>query len=257
MTNTQWVIPCNVQYYDVVGAFNKFNVIDWKQSKNLSKAKTGDIVYIYISSPVKSIKYQCLIKEVNKPKATIDDSEFVIKGENYTNYGNYMELELLNELNDEKLDFSFLQENGLKGNIQGPFSLKDNLEKYVQDISRNKKTKSNPELENIEYIEGKPYIQYGTKYERNQALRKKAIEIHGTTCKVCGFNFKSKYGELGAGFTEIHHIKPMFSIKQEVSKNPESDLIPLCSNCHKMIHRNPKQPLSIEELRVIVNKDKE
>lgn len=48
----------------------------------------------------------------------------------------------------------------------------------------------------------------------------------------------------------------MFSIKQEVSKNPESDLIPLCSNCHKMIHRNPKQPLSIEELRVIVNKDK-
>ncbi|MQS77154.1 HNH endonuclease, partial [Lactobacillus halodurans] len=44
MTNTQWVIPCNVQYYDVVGAFNKFNVIDWKQSKNLSKAKTGDIV---------------------------------------------------------------------------------------------------------------------------------------------------------------------------------------------------------------------
>ncbi|PTG46860.1 hypothetical protein BUY33_09435 [Staphylococcus cohnii] len=48
--------------------------------------------------------------------------------------------------------------------------------------------------ENIEYIEGKPYIQYGT-----------------------------KYGELGAGFIEIHHIKPMFSIKQEVSKNPEKD----------------------------------
>src|SRR5699024_9661086 len=127
-----------------------------------------------------------------------------------------MELELLNELNDEKLDFNFLQENGLNGNIQGPFSLKDNLEKYVQDISKNRKTKSNPELENIKYIEGKPYIQYGKKYERNQALRKKAIEIHGTSCKVCGFNFKSKYGELGAGFIEIHHIKPMFSIKQEV-----------------------------------------
>lgn len=131
MTNTQWVIPCNVQYYDVVGAFNEFNVIDWKESKNLSKAKTRDIIYIYISAPVKSIKYQCLIKKANKPKVTIDDSEFVIKGENYTNYGNYMELELLNELNDEKLDFNFLQENGLNGNIQGPFSLKDNLEKYV------------------------------------------------------------------------------------------------------------------------------
>src|SRR5699024_4365963 len=192
MTNTQWVIPCNVQYYDVIGAFNEFNVIDWKQSKNLSKAKTGDIVYIYISAPVKSIKYQCLIKEENKPKATIEDSELKIKNKKHKKYGKYMELELLKESNEEKLDFKFLKENGLNGNIQSPFSLKDNLEKYVQDISKNKKTKSNPELENIEYIEGKPYIQYGTKYERKQALRKKAIEIHGTSCKVGGFNFKTK-----------------------------------------------------------------
>lgn len=62
MTNTQWVIPCNVQYYDVVGAFNKFNIIDWKQSKNLNKAKTGDIVYIYISSPCKKHKIPVLNK---------------------------------------------------------------------------------------------------------------------------------------------------------------------------------------------------
>ncbi|OEK68688.1 HNH endonuclease [Staphylococcus equorum] len=122
-------------------------------------------------------------------------------------------------------------------------------------MSNNKNSKSTTELENTEYIEGKPYIQYGMKYERNQALRKKAIEIHGTTCKVCGFNFKSRYGDLGEGFIEIHHIKPMFSIKKEVTVNPEDDLIPLCSNCHKMIHRNSKQPLSIEELSRIVNRE--
>ena len=254
MTNTQWIIPCNIQFYDVIGAFNQFNVIDWKQSKQLTKAKKGDIVYIYISSPVRSIKYQCLINEVNKSNTTIDDSEFVIKGENYINYGNYMELELLNELNDEKLDFTSLQENGLNGNVQGPFPLKGDFKKYVKEISNNKNSKSTTELENTEYIEGKPYIQYGMKYERNQALRKKAIEIHGTTCKVCGFNFKSQYGDLGEGFIEIHHIKPMFSIKKEVTVNPEDDLIPLCSNCHKMIHTNPKQPLSIDELSRIVNR---
>ncbi|WP_267830575.1 hypothetical protein [Staphylococcus aureus] len=45
------------------------------------------------------------------------------------------------------------------------------------------------ELENTEYVEGKPYVQYGIKYERNQALRNEAIKIHGTTCKVCGFDF--------------------------------------------------------------------
>ena len=86
------------------------------------------------------------------------------------------------------------------------------------------------ELENTEYVEGKPYVQYGIKYERNQALRNEAIKIHG-----------------------IHHLKPMFSIKREIKVNPQKDLVPLCSNCHKMIHRNTKKPLTIKELTKIVN----
>ena len=46
--------------------------------------------------------------------------------------------------------------------------------------------------------------------------------------------------DLGEGFIEIHHLKPMFSIKREIKVNPQKDLVPLCSNCHKMIHRNTK-----------------
>lgn len=132
MTNTQWVIPCNVKFYNVVAAFDKLDVIDWKQNPNLKKAKKGDVLYIYISVPIKSIKYQCLIKEVNKPKSTIDDSQFVIKGDNYINYGNYMELKLLNKLDDDQLDLEFLQDNGLKGNVQGPMTLKEPLKSYIQ-----------------------------------------------------------------------------------------------------------------------------
>ncbi|MCH1594383.1 HNH endonuclease, partial [Staphylococcus epidermidis] len=62
-----------------------------------------------------------------------------------------------------------------------------------------------------------------------------------------------KYGDLGEGFIEIHHLKPMFSIKREIKVNPQKDLVPLCSNCHKMIHRNTKKPLTIKELTKIVN----
>lgn len=253
MTNTQWVIPCNVKFYNVVDAFDKLDIIDWKQSQNLKRAKKGDILYIYISSPIKSIKYQCLIKEVNKPKSTIDDSQFVLKGDNYINYGNYMELELLNKLDDDQLDLEFLQDNGLKGNVQGPMTLKEPLKSYIQKVLKTNILNLDNELENTEYVEGKPYVQYGIKYERNQALRNEAIKLHGTTCKVCGFDFKAKYGDLGEGFIEIHHLKPMFSIKKEVTVDPLKDLVPLCSNCHKMIHRNAKQPLTIKELTKIVN----
>ncbi|WP_228063612.1 HNH endonuclease [Staphylococcus epidermidis] len=253
MTNTQWVIPCNVKFYNVVVAFDKLDVIDWKQNPNLKKAKKGDVLYIYISAPIKSIKYQCLIKEVNKPKSTIDDSQFVIKGDNYINYGNYMELKLLNKLDDDQLDLEFLQDNGLKGNVQGPMTLKEPLKSYIQKVLKTNILNLDNELENTEYVEGKPYVQYGIKYERNQALRNEAIKFHGTTCKVCGFDFKAKYGDLGEGFIEIHHLKPMFLIKREIKVNPQKDLVPLCSNCHKMIHRNTKQPLTIKELTKIVN----
>lgn len=164
-----------------------------------------------------------------------------------------MELKLLNKLDDDQLDLEFLQDNGLKGNVQGPMTLKEPLKKLYTKVLKTNILNLDNELENTEYVEGKPYVQYGIKYERNQALRNEAIKIHGTTCKVCGFDFKAKYGDLGEGFIEIHHLKPMFSIKREIKVNPQKDLVPLCSNCHKMIHRNTKKPLTIKELTKIVN----
>ena len=164
-----------------------------------------------------------------------------------------MELKLLNKLDDDQLDLEFLQDNGLKGNVQGPMTLKEPLKSYIQKVLKTNILNLDNELENTEYVEGKPYVQYGIKYERNQALRNEAIKFHGTTCKVCGFDFKAKYGDLGEGFIEIHHLKPMFSIKREIKVNPQKDLVPLCSNCHKMIHINTKQPLTIKELTKIVN----
>ena len=28
----QWIIPCNIKLYDVIGAFSNLKCIDWKQS---------------------------------------------------------------------------------------------------------------------------------------------------------------------------------------------------------------------------------
>ena len=90
-----WIIPCNVKTYDAIGAFNELKLIDWKQSKNLKAAKINDIVMIYLSKPFSCVKYICKIKKVNMTKEIIDDKKFVINGDNYTNYGNYMIIELL------------------------------------------------------------------------------------------------------------------------------------------------------------------
>ena len=115
---TEWIIPCNLKYYDVKGAISKFKAIDWKKSaKNIC---VGDIVYIYVGKPISAIKYKCRVNKTNLSKVEIDDSEFVINGENYENYGNHMELELIREYAGTELTRDMLVENGLKGNIQGP-----------------------------------------------------------------------------------------------------------------------------------------
>jgi predicted restriction endonuclease len=99
------------------------------------------------------------------------------------------------------------------------------------------------------YKDGAVKEYYGRRYERNPENRKKAIELHGLDCVVCGFNFEKVYGERGKGFIEVHHIKPLSTLEKEMVIDPEQDLVPVCSNCHRMIHRRKDDVLTVEELR--------
>ena len=110
-------------------------------------------------------------------------------------------------------------------------------------------------LETIETeneVEGKQKKIYTTKYERSYKNREKAIKIHGTRCMVCDFDFEEAYGELGKDFIEVHHTKPLYSLEEEMEINPEEDLVCLCSNCHRMIHRKRDKVLTVEELKGIM-----
>lgn len=91
------------------------------------------------------------------------------------------------------------------------------------------------------------------KYERNVKARKACLEKYGYICRVCNENLADKYGELGKEFIHIHHIVPLNEIKREYKINPITDLIPLCPNCHAIIHR--KTPAyTPDELRSILGK---
>lgn len=102
--------------------------------------------------------------------------------------------------------------------------------------------------------EGKVKYFYSKQYERNPANRKKAIEIHGQSCVICGFNFGEFYGEWGEGYIEAHHTVPLSSLDEEVVVNPETDLFPVCANCHRILHRRKDKVLTISELKDMIRK---
>lgn len=115
------------------------------------------------------------------------------------------------------------------------------------------------ELDNVVSVvgvEGKRIEYYTYKYERKPKLRKLAIRMHGCKCKTCGFDFEDAYGELGREFIEIHHIKPLYSLTEEAEVNPSTDLVPLCSNCHRMIHRSRSKIITVAELQKIIDVQK-
>jgi len=88
-------------------------------------------------------------------------------------------------------------------------------------------------------------------YERNPKARAACIRHHGARCVVCDMSFEERYGELGKDFIHVHHIRPISGPGAKKHVNPKTDLVPVCANCHAMLHRkNP--PLDVEHLRQIV-----
>jgi 5-methylcytosine-specific restriction enzyme A len=90
------------------------------------------------------------------------------------------------------------------------------------------------------------------KYERSRVNRQACLNFHGYSCKICGFNFKKHYGDIGKNFIHVHHIKPVSEIDVGYLVNPITDLIPVCPNCHSIIHLTIP-PRSISEMKKIIN----
>ncbi len=109
------------------------------------------------------------------------------------------------------------------------------------------------EIENPEkYMEGASKTVSVNIYERNGEARAKCIEHHGYVCAVCSFDFEKTYGAIGRRYIHVHHIVPLSEIRKEYSLNPIEDLIPVCPNCHAIIHRT-QPPLTVSQLREHLN----
>lgn len=137
-------------------------------------------------------------------------------------------------------------------------SVSGELEKAKQN---GKKLLIYPEDERIR--EGELIQKNSTARKRSAKLRKAAIDYYKAKdgelrCAVCGFSFQDTYGELGEDFIEMHHEKPLYQYEEEELESyfPRAvqNMKPLCANCHRMIHRNRNQVLTVAQLKEIIKK---
>ena len=91
-------------------------------------------------------------------------------------------------------------------------------------------------------------------YERNPKARAECIEHFGLSCRVCEFNFEKTFGEIGQGFIHVHHLKEISTLGKEYVINPKTDLVPVCPNCHSMLHKKRPAYKILELKQILRNK---
>ena len=125
-----WIIPCNLKYYNVFGAFDDLNKLDWKQTNPC--VKTGDTVYIYVGAPYSAIIFKCLVTKTDLETVEIDDSKYAIKGEVYETYPRHMELTLIKKYPPDLFQSGILVGHGLKGRVMCPRRMEESVLHYIK-----------------------------------------------------------------------------------------------------------------------------
>jgi 5-methylcytosine-specific restriction protein A len=105
---------------------------------------------------------------------------------------------------------------------------------------------------NEEIVEGQIIYKLHKTRERDKKIvavkKNKTLSESGKLdCEACAFDFYQYYGDIGYRFIECHHRTPLNLFKKE-SITTLQDLALVCSNCHRMIHKQIST-LTVEHLR--------
>lgn len=119
--------------------------------------------------------------------------------------------------------------------------------------------------EEITFADSKKLIEGAKKqitvnaYERNTEARNACINHYrkknngSLKCEICGFDFGNVYGHEFKDKIHIHHLVEISTIGEEYEVDPINDLLPICPNCHMIVHSR-KPAYTPDEIRVMLNK---
>ena len=251
-----WLISAKKSRYDHASAFAKFGFIDWTQNLNY---QIGDTVYIYYGKPTKKVMYKCIVEKCNMLHSErVYDKEYWVDPADFENryLHKHARLKLISQTDNDNLSLTHLQNIGLIKNApQKGQKVSEELQSYLDKFFNDYYSQGyfHDVDDSKVYHEGHTITTKTNKYERSSIARMKCIEYHGSKCLICGMDFGKRYGKLGEGFIHVHHLKPLHTIGRDYIVDYKKDLIPVCPNCHAMIHRIENgENMTIDEIKSIL-----
>lgn len=87
--------------------------------------------------------------------------------------------------------------------------------------------------------------------KRSRRLRAEALSRSRGTCSACGTDYSIVLGGRGLRVLHVHHRKQLAATDTPVVTSVD-DLAVVCANCHALIHSDPKNAISVEDLHVLL-----
>lgn len=121
----------------------------------------------------------------------------------------------------------------------------------VVALELNEQNAAMPEEVSDSHWEGARRSVCVNSFERSPKARAACIEQHGSKCAICCLDFAEEYGTEFQGFIHVHHLVPLAEIDERYKVDPQKDLLPVCPNCHAVLHfgRKTRTPEEVRELR--------
>ena len=264
-----WLVTVNYAEFDLEAAYDALPQIYWKNSA-ISEGKglqLNDIVHVYVTQPISKVMYQFkVIGHADKSEYPLAQKAFWKDKTQLDSIKGYAIFEKLKKINKATLSFDYFLQKKLVSDapIQGRRTDRDKapndpirifLDHIVNEFGNDALETNYPDEANVEsktFPEGAKQTVQVNRYERNPEARAKCIEFHKARCKVCDMSFAETYGSFAKDFIHVHHKKPLYEISEQYEVNPKNDLIPVCPNCHAMLHKQENGiPMTVERLKLL------
>ena len=258
-----WLVISNNKFFRLDDYLEEGRTsVTWRQTNNF---EIGDKVFIYTTAPKYCISYEMVVVATELTSEHFTDEEaFWVNPHDYfaaVRANRFCEFKFVRSFHPGSMPLRLLKMYGLstpRGNIvlEGKllnFILSNVNGSFMNDIEPKDVPYPTEIQENDVYYEGAVMQVIVNRYERNREAREKCIEAKGCKCAVCGMDFEDTYGVIGRGFIHVHHLIPISSIGDDYVIDPINHLVPVCPNCHNILHRKDP-PFSPEELKAIMNK---
>lgn len=249
--------PQNLENFDYKGGYGVATKSKWENVKN------GDVVYVIQNTKEKNKFEFCGIYQVKrhyKNDLLGSKNHFRFELADVTKLGTPIEIDevkysQLLPPKKSKLKWSNFKLHFCAQGATFRSELDDTVVKVLNSMLPNATTfqfaeEIPPDKESL-FPEGAKQSIIINKYERNSKARNECIKFYGYTCQVCCFDFEKTYGILGRNYIHVHHLVPLGDIGEDYEVNPKKDLIPVCPNCHAMLHRS-EHPHNTKELKKLL-----